>query len=67
MQALFPRQVNAVVVNNGKVDLSVTQSPAVGSDQPIVVVFRRDDEIWLGSVQVDRNGARAGGLSGAPT
>jgi hypothetical protein len=45
MQALFPRQVNAVVVDNGKVDLSVTQSPAVGSDQPIVIVFRRDDKI----------------------
>ena len=45
MQALFPRQVNAVVVDNGKVDLSVTQSPAVGSDQPIVVVFRHDDRI----------------------
>jgi hypothetical protein len=45
MQALFPHQVNAVVVENGKVDLSVTQSPAVGSDQPIVIVFRRDDKI----------------------
>ena len=45
MQALFPRQVNAVVTDNGKVDLSVTQSPAVGSDQPIVIVFRRDDKI----------------------
>ena len=41
MQALFPRQVNAVVDDNGKVDLSVAQSPEVGSDQPIVVLFQR--------------------------
>jgi len=41
MEKLFPNQVDAVVVENGKVDLSVAQSPVVGSDQPVLVVFRR--------------------------
>ncbi len=45
MQALFPRQVNAVVEDNGKVDLSVAQSPEVGSDQPIVVLFQRHGQM----------------------
>jgi hypothetical protein len=45
LQALFPRQVNAVVEDNGKVDLSVAQSPEVGSDQPIVILFRRQGQL----------------------
>ncbi len=40
-RCFFPRQVNAIVEDNGKVDLSVTQSPELGSDQPIVVLFQR--------------------------
>ncbi len=38
---LFPNQVNAVVEENGKVDLSIAQSPVVGSDQPVLLVFKR--------------------------
>jgi hypothetical protein len=44
MQKLFPDQVNAVVEENGKVDLSIAQSPVVGSDQPVLVVFKRGQE-----------------------
>ena len=44
MQELFPNQVEAVVQKNGKTDLSITQSPAVGTAQPIVVVFQRGKE-----------------------
>jgi hypothetical protein len=45
MQALFPRQVDAIVEDNGKIDLSVAQSPEVGTDQPIVVVFQRQGRL----------------------
>ena len=41
MGKLFPNQVNAVVEENGKVDLSIAQSPVVGSDQPVLVVFKQ--------------------------
>lgn len=44
MQQLFPNQVDAVVVENGKVELSIAQSPTVGSDQPVVVVFKRGED-----------------------
>jgi hypothetical protein len=40
MEKLFPNQVDAVVEKNGKVDLSIAQSPVVGSDQPVLVVFK---------------------------
>jgi len=42
MQTLFPRQVNAVVEDNGRVSLAIAQSPEVGSDQPVVVLFRQN-------------------------
>ena len=44
MEKLFPNQVDAVVERNGKVDLSIAQSPVLGSDQPVVVVFKRGHE-----------------------
>jgi hypothetical protein len=44
MQQLFPNQVDAVVVENGKVELSIAQNPTVGSDQPVVVVFKRGED-----------------------
>jgi hypothetical protein len=40
-EKLFPNQVNAVVEENGMVDLSIAQSPEVGSDQPLLVVFKQ--------------------------
>ena len=42
-ERLFPHQVNAVVEENGKVDLSISQSPEVGSDQPLLVIFKQGD------------------------
>jgi hypothetical protein len=39
VEKLFPNQVNAVVEKDGKVDLSIAQSPVVGSDQPVLVMF----------------------------
>jgi len=42
MQALFPRQVNAVIEDNGNVSLAIAKSPEVGSDQPVVVLFRQN-------------------------
>jgi hypothetical protein len=42
-EKLFPNQVNAVVEENGKVDLSIAQSPEVGSDQPLLVIFKQGD------------------------
>lgn len=44
MEKLFPKQINAVVEDNGKVDLSIAQSPVVGTDQPVLVVFKRGQE-----------------------
>jgi len=44
VEKLFPEQVNAVVEENGKVDLSIAQSPVVGSDQPVLVVFRQGND-----------------------
>jgi hypothetical protein len=44
MEKLFPGQVDAVVQKNGKTDLSIAQTPVVGSDQPLVVVFQRGQE-----------------------
>ncbi len=41
MEKLFPRQINAVVEENGKVDLSIAQAPVVGADQPVLVVFKQ--------------------------
>jgi hypothetical protein len=42
-EKLFPNQVNAVVEVNGKVDLSISQSSEVGSDQPLLVIFKQGD------------------------
>lgn len=42
-EKLFPNEVNAVVEINGKVDLSISQSPEVGSDQPLLVIFKQGD------------------------
>jgi hypothetical protein len=42
MEKLFPNQVDSVVEENGKIDLSVTQTSTVGSDQPVLVVFRKN-------------------------
>jgi hypothetical protein len=44
VQKLFPDQVNAVVEENGKVDLSIAPSLLVGSDQPVLLVFKRGQE-----------------------
>jgi hypothetical protein len=44
MEKLFPKQINAVVEENGRVDLSIAQAPVVGSDQPVLVVFKRGQE-----------------------
>jgi hypothetical protein len=43
IEKLFPNQVNAVVEENGKVDLSIAQSPEVGSEQPLLVIFKQGD------------------------
>jgi hypothetical protein len=45
METLFPHQVDAVVQNNGKTDLSIAQAPVVGSDQPVLVLFKRGHDI----------------------
>jgi len=44
VETLFPNQVDAVVEENGKADLSIAQSPVVGSDQPVLVLFRRGQD-----------------------
>jgi hypothetical protein len=44
MEKLFPNQINAVVEENGKVDLSITESPVVGADQPVLVIFQQGRE-----------------------
>jgi hypothetical protein len=44
MEKLFPAQVDAVVQKNGKTDLTIAQTPVIGSDQPLVVVFQRGRE-----------------------
>ncbi len=43
-EKLFPNQVNAVVEQNGKIDLSIAESPVVGSDQPVLLLFKRGHE-----------------------
>lgn len=43
MEQLFPNQINAVVERNGKVDLSIAESRVVGSDQPLLVIFKQGD------------------------
>jgi hypothetical protein len=42
-EKLFPNEVNAVVEIKGKVDLSISQTPEVGSDQPLLVIFKQGD------------------------
>lgn len=42
-EKLFPNQVNAVVEENGKVDLSIAQFSEVGSEQPLLVIFKQGD------------------------
>jgi hypothetical protein len=44
MEALFPHQVDSVVEEKGKVDLSIAQSSLLGSDQPVVLIFQREAE-----------------------
>jgi hypothetical protein len=44
MEALFPQQLDSVVEENGKINLSVNSTAMVGSDQPIVVVFRKNEQ-----------------------
>jgi hypothetical protein len=44
MEKLFPGQVEAVVQKNGKTELSIAQTPVVGYNQPLVVVFQRGTE-----------------------
>ncbi|MDD5261505.1 MAG: hypothetical protein PHD76_06605 [Methylacidiphilales bacterium] len=44
VEKLFPGQVNAVVTENGKVDLSIAQSPVIGSNQPVLIVFKRGSD-----------------------
>jgi hypothetical protein len=44
VEKLFPHQVDTVVEENGKVNLSIAQAPMVGSDQPVLVVFKRGCE-----------------------
>jgi hypothetical protein len=44
VEKLFPNQVDAVVEQNGKIDLSIAQSPVVGSDQPVLVVFKQGSD-----------------------
>jgi hypothetical protein len=41
VEKLFPNQINAVVEENGKVDLLIAQSPMMGFDQPVLLVFKR--------------------------
>jgi len=41
MEKLFPQQLDSVVEEHGKIDLSVASSAMVGADQPIVVIFRK--------------------------
>ena len=44
MEKLFPHEVDAVVEEKGKVGLSIAQSPVLGSNQPVLVVFRQGRE-----------------------
>ncbi len=40
-EKLFPNQINAVVEENGKVDLSISETTGMGTDQPLLVIFKR--------------------------
>jgi len=44
VEKLFPNQVDSVVVENGKINLTISQTPVLGSDQPVVVLFKRGRE-----------------------
>ncbi len=44
IEMMFPGQVNSVVEQNGHVDLSIAQSSLVGSQQPVLMVFRKDSQ-----------------------
>jgi hypothetical protein len=45
IEQLFPHQLNAVVQKNGQVDLSLTETDQVGSDQPVVLMFKRKNDV----------------------
>jgi hypothetical protein len=44
MEKLFPGQVDAIVEKDGKIDLAIAQTPEVGPDQPLLLVFRNGKE-----------------------
>ena len=44
VEQLFPGQLNAIVLEGGRADLSLTQANGVGVSQPVLVVFRRSGE-----------------------
>jgi hypothetical protein len=45
IEQVFPHQLNAVVQKNGQVDLSLTETDEMGSDQPIVLLFKRENDV----------------------
>jgi hypothetical protein len=45
VEQLFPHQLNAIVQKGDQTDLSVTQVNEVGGDQPVLLVFKRGNEI----------------------
>ncbi|MCE0497336.1 MAG: hypothetical protein LV481_05245 [Methylacidiphilales bacterium] len=44
MDKLFPGQVDAIIEKDGKIDLTIAQTPVVGPDQPLLLVFRHGNE-----------------------
>jgi len=44
MDKLFPGQVDAIVEKDGKIDLTIAQTPVIGPDQPLLLIFRHGSE-----------------------
>jgi hypothetical protein len=44
MEKLFPNRINAVVEEEGKVNLAIADSDTMGSGQPVVVVFKHGSD-----------------------
>jgi hypothetical protein len=45
VEQLFPHQLNAVVEKGGQTDLSLTQVDEVGANQPVLLIFKRQNEV----------------------
>jgi hypothetical protein len=45
VEALFPHQLNAVVQAGGQTNLSLSDAAELGSDQPVLLIFKRQKEL----------------------